>query len=88
MPADASQVDQVDLSPPGKILGGIDSNPGIGLLQIFERNRLPPDFQIRNIQPNHQVPCEDLVVMVLQNKFHIAVAEPRATIAFPEFFKT
>jgi hypothetical protein len=63
--------------------GTSEPHPGIGSIEAFSRNGLPPPIQIVNVEPNHEVLRKVFVVEPLENELCTAVSEPSIAIALP-----
>jgi hypothetical protein len=75
------------LTTPREVLWRIDPEPRVSLLKTLPRYGLPPGFEIRYVDSDHEVLGKRVIVETLENKLGIAVSETGITVALPGLFK-
>ena len=88
VPADAGEVDEIDLPSPRVLGGGRDAERRIRLLELLPRDRLPPRIEIRHVQANHEVLGELAVVIALKDELRVAVPKARVAVALPHLLES
>ncbi len=68
MPTDTCQINQIDLASPGMVGRPAEANTGIDPIEALLGNGAPPLVEVVNVEPNHEVLREVLVIEALENE--------------------
>ena len=65
-----------------------EANTGIDPIEALLGNGAPPLVEVVNVEPNHEVLREVLVIEALENELGATVPEPRVAIVLPYLVET
>src|ERR671931_1671550 len=85
VPADPSEINHVDLAPPGMVGRTAEAHARIGPLEALTGNGAPPPIQIVDVEPDHEILCKMLIVEPLKDELGAPIPEPGIAIALPYF---
>src|ERR1700738_3515747 len=87
VPAHACQVDEVHLAPPRELHRRLDPKLRVLFLELLAGHLVPPQIEVRHVEPDHEVACKLLVVETLQDELRRAVAEAGIPAVLPGLFE-